>query len=334
VVDIPAVEDPVVEDREEAHVALQYATPHAFRAALRDRFGAYAHGDHGMRVEELQRQFAYDRVLARCFAGQDGDRWVLKGAIALLARLDGRARHSKDIDLHYAVPSAGPSKDPSKDPSAGTGCAVDAFLGAARRDLGDHFRFEVTRISPLPEHLSGRRLRLGAYLGARFATFHVDIVVGSAMSGEPDLAGPLTPLHIDGLVRPQYRVFPVADHLADKLCAITETHQRADGTVVASTRVKDLVDVALIAGSQNVGGLALRRAVVTGARHRGVALPPRFEVPDLAAWRTGYTRRAADAPIPVPSFGQAADVARRLFDPVLAGPLDGSWDPQAGRWLS
>jgi hypothetical protein len=303
-------------------VTLQYATPHAFRAALRDRFGACAHDDHGMRVEELQRQFAYDRVLARCFDGQDGDRWVLKGAIALLARLDGRARHSKDIDLHYAGPSAG------------TGGAVDAFLGAARRDLGDHFRFEVTRISPLPEHLQGRRLRLGAYLGARFATFHVDLVVGSAMSGEPDLAGPLTPLRIDGLVRPPYRVFPVADHLADKLCAITETHQRADGTVVASTRVKDLVDVALIAGSQNVCGPVLRRALVTGAEHRGLTLPPRFQVPDLEAWRTGYTRRAADAPIPVPSFGQAADVARRLFDPVLAGPLDGSWDPQAGRWLS
>src|ERR1700722_12821112 len=121
VVDDPVVDDPVVDDREEAHVALQYATPHAFRAALRDRFGAYAHDDHGMRVEELQRQFAYDRVLARCFAGQDRDRWVLKGAIALLARLDGRARHSKDIDLHYALPSAGPSKDPSAGSSAGTG---------------------------------------------------------------------------------------------------------------------------------------------------------------------------------------------------------------------
>jgi hypothetical protein len=302
-------------------VALQYATPYAFRAALRDRFGAFSNGDHGLRVEELQRQFAYDRVLARCFAGQDTDRWVLKGAVALLARLAGRARHSKDIDLYYA------------DQSASVGQAVDAFLAAARRDIGDHFRFEVTRTSPLQEHVQGRRLRLGAYVGARFATFHVDIVVGTAISGQPDLADPLTPLRIDGLVRPPYRVFPVADHLADKLCAITETHQRADGTVMASTRVKDLVDVALIAGSQSVPGPALRHALVTGAAHRGLALPPRFEVPDLDAWCTGYARIAADAPAPVPSFRQAADVAGRVFDPVLAGPLNGSWDPQAGRWV-
>jgi hypothetical protein len=303
-------------------VALQYATPYAFRAALRDRFGAFTNGDHGLRVEELQRQFAYDRVLARCFAGQDADRWVLKGAVALLARLGGRARHSKDVDLYYAAPSASTDR------------AVDAFRAAARRDLGDHFRFEVTRISPLQEHVQGRRLRLGAYLGARFATFHVDIVVGTAISGAPEIAEPLTPLHVDGLVRPFYRVFPVADHLADKLCAITETHQRADGSVMASTRVKDLVDVALMAGSQSVRGPALRRALLTGAAHRGMTLPPRFEVPDLDAWRTGYLRRAADAPAPVPSFRQAADVAGRLFDPVLAGPVDGSWDPQASRWLS
>ena len=302
-------------------MALQYATPYAFRAALRDRFGAFTNGDHGLRVEEMQRQFAYDRVLARCFAGQDADRWVLKGAIALLARLDGRARHSKDIDLYYA------------EPSASIGEAVDAFLAAARRDLGDYFRFEISRSSPLQEYARGRRLRLGAYLGARFATFHVDILVGTAISGDPDLAGPLTPLSIDGLVRPPYRVFAVADHLADKLCAITETHPRADGTVMASTRVKDLVDVALIAGSQYVQGPALRRALATGASHRGLVLPPRFAVPDLDAWRTGYTRRAADAPTPVPSFRQAVDLAGRLFDPVLAGPVNASWDPQTARWL-
>ncbi len=53
----------------------------------------------------------------------------------------------------------------------------------------------------------------------------------------------------------------------------------------------------------------------------------------MEAWRTGYTRPAAGTPAPVPSFRQAADAARRLFDPALAGPLDGLWDPQAARWL-
>ena len=50
----------------------------------------------------MQRQFAYDRVLARCLTSEDADLWVLKGAGALLARLAGRARHSRDVDLYFA----------------------------------------------------------------------------------------------------------------------------------------------------------------------------------------------------------------------------------------
>jgi hypothetical protein len=73
-----------------------YATAAAFRAALRDRLSGLARaGGHGL--DELQRQFAYDRLLARAFMGPDADRWVLEGAGALLVR-SPEARHSRDID--------------------------------------------------------------------------------------------------------------------------------------------------------------------------------------------------------------------------------------------
>ena len=80
----------------------------------------------------LQRQFAYDRVLARCFTGQDADAWVLKGAGALLARLEGQGRHSKDVDLNLAERTADIEH------------AVRALMVALARDLADYFRFEVT----------------------------------------------------------------------------------------------------------------------------------------------------------------------------------------------
>lgn len=162
--------------------------------------------DPALSVDELQRQFAYDRVLARCFSGEHADLWVLKGAGALLARLAGRARHSKDVDLYFA------------DRSADVEAAVQSLLAALDLDGGAHFRFEVTRVRPLQEDAKGRRVDLVAFLGPRFATFHVDVVVGTAMSGHPDLVPPLTPLEFDGLDRPMYRTFPVADHVADKLC--------------------------------------------------------------------------------------------------------------------
>lgn len=192
-----------------------YRSPAAFRTALKARVTAIAKQDARYTVNELQRQFAYDRILSRCFAAGDALRWVLKGAGALLARLP-EARHSKDIDLYYT------------ELAAGTEEATAALRSAADRDLGDHFRVEVTKTTALQESAKGRRLHLSASLGGLYATFHVDVVVGSAMSGQPDSVPPLTPLHVEGLVRPRYRAFPLPDHCADKLCAVVETHEQGD----------------------------------------------------------------------------------------------------------
>lgn len=49
------------------------------------------------------------------------------------------------------------------------------------------------------------------------------------MTGEPDEVRPLVPLALPGIVAPNYRVYPIADHVADKLCALLETHPRATG---------------------------------------------------------------------------------------------------------
>jgi hypothetical protein len=299
----------------------RYATAYAFRAALKAQFTAIAKADGRYSVDELHRQFAYDRLLAHCFTGTDVDRWVLKGAGALLARLDGVARHSKDVDLYFAERAVAVEE------------AVGALAAAADRDLGDHFRFEITRTTPLQEAAKGRRLDVVAYLGARYAAFHVDVVVDTAMSGHPDWAPPLVRVDIEGLTRPRYRVFPVADHLADKLCAMLESHDTAvQGRV--STRVKDLVDIALIASTQIIDGRALRIAIVAGTTHRRLDLPAQFAVPDVAAWRSGYPKKAAEAPGVTPTFDEAVDLASRLLDPILTGAVTGSWDPAAAEWRS
>jgi len=76
-----------------------YSTAAAFRAALKDRFATVAKAEARYTVDELQRQFAYDRALARLFSSSDADNWVLKGAGALLARFEppATARTSTSI---------------------------------------------------------------------------------------------------------------------------------------------------------------------------------------------------------------------------------------------
>ncbi|MCW3841687.1 nucleotidyl transferase AbiEii/AbiGii toxin family protein [Micromonospora yasonensis] len=215
----------------------RHETPSAFRTALKERFGQIARADRRYRLDELQRQFAYDRALARLFRSDDADRWVLKGAGALLARL-ATARHSKDVDVFFNATDADVDD------------AVDALRAALRIDLGDHFAFDVMRVAPLQEEAKGARVYVNARLGpTSFASFHIDVVVGTVMTGTPDVVAPLTPLNIEGLVRPNYRVFPIADHLADKLCATIGTYTR-DGQPASSSRVKDLVDIAIIAITQ------------------------------------------------------------------------------------
>ena len=302
-----------------SEVTIQYATPSAFRNALKDHFGQIAHADRRYSLNELQRQFAYDRALARLFSSDDAQKWVLKGAGALLARLKV-ARHSKDVDVFFDATDADVDD------------AVDALRDALRVDLRDHFDFDVTRVAPLQEEAKGTRVHVNARLGpTSFAAFHIDVVVGTVMTGTPDVVAPLTPLEIEGLARPHYRVFPVADHLADKLCAIIGTYTR-DGHPASSSRVKDLVDIAIIATTQTINATALCIAVVANAALRKLELPERFAVPDPVGWAVRYPRVAAEAPGPVASYDTAVNLASQIFDPILDATAIGAWDPSVQAW--
>ena len=73
-----------------------YGSPAAFRAALTSRLQNLAQTSPWT-LPQLQRQFAYDRLLARLYL--DDQDWILKGATALLAREIG-VRGSLDIDVH------------------------------------------------------------------------------------------------------------------------------------------------------------------------------------------------------------------------------------------
>jgi hypothetical protein len=256
---------------------------------------------------------------------------VLKGAGALLARLPD-ARHSRDIDLAYGVlperfVTTGPRADAER-----VDDAAEALRLVAERDIGDFFRFEITKSSPLQEAAKGRRLHMVAYLGARYAALQVDIVVGTAMSAVPEPSPPLTPVHIEGLVRPGYRLFPLVDHIADKLSAVVEKHDRG-GATRPSTRIKDLVDLALIASTQTVDGEALAQAIRIGFAHRAIQPPVRFEVPDVEAWRIGYPAKAAEAPGASPGFEDAVALVAAFLDPVLKRMVVTNWNPATQSWI-
>lgn len=118
---------------------------------------------------------------------------------------------------------------------------------------------------------------------------------------------------------------PVADHLADKLCAIISTYG-VGGSARASIRIKDLVDIAPIASTQRVSGPVHRSAIVAITTHRGLSIPDEFAVPDEASWRRGFPRVPAYAPGHPLGYDEAVALAGALLNPVPASPLEGEWD--------
>ncbi len=164
---------------------LPYASPAALRAALTDKIKAAVTTDVSYGFGELARQIGYDRLLARLDWGNEPaeDLRVLKGATSLLARLRTGGRHSLDIDLYR-----------KKTPDL---WAAEQALGqAAAKDIGDFFTFDLRPATALADTAKGSRIPVIARLGPIWSEFHVDVVVGLSMTGQPDTVGPLTHIEI------------------------------------------------------------------------------------------------------------------------------------------
>ncbi len=241
------------------------------------------------------------------------ERWVLKGATGLLARIPGQARHSIDIDFFF---------------SGQITVAVDVLREVTELDLGDFFTFDIGRGSALGGITTGSQLRATAYLGDKiFEDFRIDVVVSPTMTAEPETVPPIEPVQIPGLRSVPYRAYPIADQIADKHVAMIDTYAGRP-----STRYRDLVDLVLIATTQTVEAGSLQRALVSEHRRRGTSARANWSLPS-PDWPEGYRRIAAG----VPGFThldaeEAIEIVRSLVEPVLAGLVGGVWDPVNLRW--
>lgn len=256
----------------------RYTEPRALRSAIADRLRPLAE-ERGVPLANLQRQFAYDRLLCRVFASNP-EQWVLKGATAMLARIGPAARHTRDVDLLHR--------------DGGLREAELALRDAARIDLHDFFTFTLGGAGQLLTEV-GQALRvpIQADMGVkRFAAFHVDLVAALKMTGAPSPFPRIVPVAMPGLSSTGYLVYPLADHVADKVCALHETHERASGLREPSTRYRDLADLAVFAHTVTVDAHELTAALDAEAQRRQLKLPDAVTIPTDTSWRRGYARVA------------------------------------------
>jgi hypothetical protein len=292
----------------------KYATPAAFRAALTAKLANLAR-DSKWTVQQLRRQFAYDRLLERLYMLDDG--WVVKGAVALLAR-DLGVRGSLDVDVYRAKAADAAEAD---------------LREAAARDIEDWFRFEIGPRRVVSDDSKAVRFPVVAYIGQQeWERFHIDLVGSDLrMTGEPDEVPAIAQVDMPELQQKGYRAYPLADHIADKVAA---TYERYGASRQASTRYRDLVDLVAIARGASVDAERATASLRSEFERRSLALPSTFDVPDRALWEAGYVREAATSLLTdAATVDEALAVVRPLLDPLLQGTARGLWSREQSAWI-
>jgi hypothetical protein len=281
----------------------------AFRMSLEDRLRAVSAGS-GEPLARLRKTVAFDRLLAR-IAASDPSGWVLKGGFALQVRYQLASRATKDLDLLL--------RQAGEDAEAG-------LRRATRVDLADWFEFEIARSTPLPGE-SATRFPVTSRLDGRvFETFHVDVGVGDPVTAPTELVSVTSLLDFAGLPRTMFPSYPATQQLAEKLHAMTVPR------AAPNSRVKDLVDVVLIAGRERIDRHALSSAIEATFRARGTHLPTAGVPSPPAAWGPAYRRLASEVGLASTALGDGYQVAQALFEPLMRGASASAWNPETRCW--
>ncbi len=296
----------------------------AIKDATKRRAKQEGTGISATTVDAQIRQARYDRFLSRVFADGEASEWLLKGGLSMLARVP-RSRTTKDVDL--AAQDA-PNLDE----------AERALSTLVAIDLGDHLTFRLIRSLPTGagDNQPGIQTRRFVYAcldidhDTQVDTVTVDVVVGPAPVGAPEIVEPANRLHLRrSLVTHPYRLFPVVDQIADKVCATMSVDYPGGKR---SSRVKDLIDLVILAHSQRVDLAELRTAIAT---KRAISRMDPFDHFDIPAdWRRTYPATAKGVPSAETYTAEAAAALIAAFvDPALTrSPTPGTWDPQHLEW--
>lgn len=300
--------------RPDVHV---YASPAAFKVALEHRVAADARA-HGFSVDRRRQLLLFDRLLGR-LAREFGDALIAKGGVVLELRL-ARARTTRDVDVRLAG-----------EPSA----LLTRLQAVGRSDFGDSLTFLVERpregnadsIGGDGVIYEGQRFRVEARLsGLRYGSpFGLDVAFGDPVSGTVDAIDGTGLLSFVGAPASRIRLYPRETHLAEKLHAYTLPRP------YENSRLKDLPDMGLLAGSGPFDADELRRALQTTFEFRkSHPLPSTLPAPP-AAWAARYRSLARNDGLPWPTLAEAFDAARAFVNPVLGDDM-GEWDPSAWTW--
>ncbi|MDO4884907.1 MAG: nucleotidyl transferase AbiEii/AbiGii toxin family protein [Rothia sp. (in: high G+C Gram-positive bacteria)] len=210
-------------------------------------------------------QYHRDIVMARAMS-DTGETWFLKGGNALIWR-DPVARATKDLDLYNRE-------------SQSIQEAIKAFIDSVESNPQSIPPLDVQmRVEILGEpHQEGEReaQTLRVFIvpphGEGQVRVNIDLVVGCCVTGIPEVRDNRSladALGVDVNNLPQVNLYPVVDHIADKVSATMQSYSENR----PSSRVKDLVDIIILSKQGTASSISfvdLFRAIESERQQRNI----------------------------------------------------------------
>jgi len=287
-------------------------TPPGRRTSLLVRMGNAARDD-GLVPRRVHLVVAVDRLLARLLVGAPG-RWVVKGGYANQLRRPEDARFTEDLDLRV---------------DAAIETAPELLASGFVVALSDDFSYEVAS-SPAPlEGPPGGGLRfvvVARLAGTELVRFKVDVSAADIVVGDFDYYSSDPVVERLGFTRSRFPVYPVNQHFAEKLHALTVPRD------VENTRARDLVDLAWFIHHFTFRSETLAVACIATFERRATHhWPPVIDTPP-ESWARPYAAWRTEIDLPEPTPAAAASSVRHFLEPVYFGVVGLSWDPTAQEW--
>jgi len=268
----------------------------------------------GVPVRRIHLVVAIDRFLARLLAAVPPGSWMVKGGYANQLRRPDAARFTDHLDLKIeaAIEEA------------------PALLAAGfATDLGDDFGFEAASPAAPLQGPPGGGLRFVVVVrlaGSQLIQFKVDVNAADVIVGdlEERLSDPV--VERLGFDRKRYPVYPIAQHVAEKVHALTLPRD------IDNTRARDLVDLAWF--RQNFtfrSGTLIDACRATFDRRATHGWPPDVPVPP-PDWRRPYERWRAELDLSDATPQLAAAAVATFLRPVFDGSRGKRWNPEQRRW--
>lgn len=206
-------------------------------------------------------RYGLERLLYRLSQSRYAEQFVLKGALMMVAWLGETVRPTRDADL------------------LGFGELGDEALTRIFREVCD-IRVESDGVVFDPESIrindirdddtyGGRRIRLSGRLGNARLSLQVDIGIGDAVTPEPEWLDYPSLLEMPPA---RLRAYRPETSIAEKFHIMVTFG-------LATSRMKDFFDIAMLAARESFDGDTLAAAIVTTFERRGTELPKR--IPDV-----------------------------------------------------